>query len=152
MSFLYTIMSFLLDIPILLPLFALIVVYISTRFTYKFTNGTKNSIIIFSILILVIFYLIAVPWFFNYDLLGISGIWQNVGTMIPGGHVSKTPRDFMINTGILNFDYALENTTMTVIGIFLFAMYPVVYYYSLLLGHFLFGWHEKQTGLIGLFQ
>ena len=130
-------MSFLLD-PFLLVLCGAVIVWLRNRWLYRVTpHATK----ILGLLTVLLFWVVAGSLYLN--LGWFDGIWLWTGRAVNG-------RDFMINSGLFQFEYVYTIGLIDAIAFILFGLYPLWLYCGVFLGYLLFGRHEGQTGMIGL--
>ncbi|MFH1539884.1 MAG: hypothetical protein ABIH66_13105, partial [bacterium] len=76
-----------------------------------------------------------------FDLPWIEWMWRMCG--------AESGRDWMINSGVFNFDYKNVSEAGHLFCGFMFALYPLWLYVGLHLGRFIFGRHERQDGALG---
>lgn len=139
-------MSFIIDTFLLIGCGAL-VVYISVRFLLK-RFQFRHWIPLLAVMVLMVFWLIAGALYLDiidFPFLGDAGrgnhfMW-NSGCELIG---LKAFVDASVPT------YTDLFGAMNVFAIFLFALYPLWLYIGILIGYFLFGRTEKQTGIVGL--
>ncbi len=130
-------MSFLVD-PLLLVVCGALIIWLHNRLLHRVTHRAKTFLATFT---LIIFWFIAGSMYLN--LGWFDWAWQWIGQAASG-------RDFMINSGLFNFEYANTAGLIDTVALILFILYPVWLYCGIFLGYFLFGRHERQTGMIGL--
>lgn len=130
-------MSFLID-PFLLIGCGALIVWLRNRWLYKLTRHATK---VLGVVTIVLFWVIAGSLYLN--LGWFDWIWMWTGRAVNG-------RDFMINSGVFQFEYVSTVGLIDGIALLLFAVYPFWLYCGVFLGYLLFGHHEKQTGLVGL--
>jgi hypothetical protein len=130
-------MSFLID-PFLLIGCGALIVWLRNRWLYKLTRHATK---VLGVITIVLFWVIAGSLYLN--LGWFDWIWLWTGRAVNG-------RDFMINSGVFQFEYISTVGLIDGIAILLFAVYPFWLYCGVFFGYLLFGHHEKQTGLVGL--
>ena len=130
-------MSFLLD-PLLLLVCGALIVLLRNRILWRVTRRATK---VLGALALILFWVVAGSLYL--DLHWFDWIWTWFFRASNG-------TDFMINSGIFHFDYTRTYCIDTV-AIVLFALYPLWLYCGVFIGKLLFGRHEGQTGLVGLF-
>ena len=130
-------MSFLVD-PLLLVVCGALIVWLHNRLLHRVTQHAKIFLAAFT---LIMFWVVAGSMYLN--LSWFDWVWQWMGQAASG-------RDFMINSGVFNFEYASTAGLIDTVALILFLLYPVWLYCGIFLGYFLFGRHERQTGMIGL--
>ena len=130
-------MSFLID-PFLLLVCGAVIVWLRNRWLYRVTpHATK----VLGALTVVGFWVVAGSLYLN--LGWFDWIWLWTGRAVSG-------RDFMINSGVFAFEHILTPGLIDLLAWVMFALYPVWLYCGVVLGYFLFGRHEGQTGIVGL--
>ncbi len=130
-------MSFLLD-PFLLVLCGAVIVWLRNRWLYRVTpHATK----VLGVMTVLLFWVVAGSLYLN--LGWFDGIWLWTGRAVNG-------RDFMINSGLFQFEYVYTIGLIDAIALILFGLYPLWLYCGVFLGYLLFGRHEGQTGMVGL--
>ena len=130
-------MSFLID-PILLVVCGAFIVWVRNRWLYRVTRHATK---VLGIITIILFWTIAGSLYLN--LGWFDGLWLWTGRAVNG-------RDFMINSGVFQFEYVNTMGLIDAVALMLFAIYPLWVYCGIFLGYLLFGRHEKQTGIVGL--
>jgi hypothetical protein len=131
-------MSFLLD-PLLLLGCGALIVLLRNRLLYRVTRRATK---VLGALTLVLFWVVAGSLYLNLGWFDWVWTWLFRGTC---------GRDFMINSGVFHFDYVNTAECVDTIALLLFAIYPLWLYCGVFIGKLLFGRHERQTGIVGLF-
>lgn len=132
-----TYMSFLLD-PVLLIFCGIVIVWLGNRWLFRLTRHSRK---VLGLVTICLFWFIAGSLYLNLGWFDWMWLWT--GRAING-------RDFMINSGLFRFEFVNTAGFIDLIGLFLFAIYPLWLYVGYFLGYLLFGQHERQTGMIGL--
>ena len=127
--------SFLLD-PFLLFIIGIVLVAVASR---GLKWRLKWFIFAASLIVLIIFWVCSVSLYF--DLPWIEWMWRMCG--------AESGRDWMINSGVFNFDYRNVSEAGHVFCGFMFALYPIWLRCGLHIGYILFGRHERQDGMLG---
>ncbi|MFX0168907.1 MAG: hypothetical protein ACFE89_06040 [Candidatus Hodarchaeota archaeon] len=130
-------MSFLLD-PFLLVVCGALIVWLRNRLLYRVTRQATK---VLGVVTVILFWGIAGSLYLNLGWFDWMWLWT--GRAVSG-------RDFMINSGLFQFEYVNTVGVIDSIAFILFAFYPLWLYWGVFLGYLLFGRHEKQTGLVGL--
>lgn len=130
-------MSFLLD-PFLLIGCGALIVLLRNRLLYRVTRRATK---VLGALTLILFWIVAGSLYL--DLHWFDWLWT---WLVPG----SSGTDFMVNSGIFHFNSTRTGWVDT-IALLLFALYPLWLYCGVFIGKLLFGRHERQTGLVGLF-
>ena len=130
-------MSFLLD-PFLLVLCGAVIVLLRNRVLYRLTRHANK---VLGVLVVLLFWVVAGSMYLN--LGWFDWLWLWTGRAVNG-------RDFMINSGIFQFEFVNTAGLIDVVAVGLFVLYPVWLYVGVFIGYLLFGQHEKQTGMVGL--
>jgi len=131
-------MSFLLD-PLLLLGCGALIVLLRNRLLYRVTRRATK---VLGALTLVLFWVVAGSLYLN--LGWFDWVWTSLFRGTSG-------RDFMINSGIFHFESVNTAGCIDAIAVLLFAIYPLWLYCGVFVGKLLFGRHERQTGIVGLF-
>ncbi len=132
--------SFLLD-PFLLIIAGIIVAYIAAQFAKNFFSRRK-IVRILGVATMVIFWGVSASLYFN--LPALSWIWKIIG--------ARSGTDWMLNSGVFNFEFTNLPAATNVIAGFLFALYPLWLVLGMKLGTILFGAQKGQKGLVGLLR
>lgn len=130
-------MSFLID-PVLLVVCGALIVWLRNRWLYRVTRHATK---VLGGITIILFWVIAGSLYLN--LGWFDWLWLWTGRAVNG-------RDFMINSGVFQFEYVNTVGLIDTVALALFAIYPLWLYCGVFLGYLLFGRHEKQTGLVGL--
>ena len=130
-------MSFLID-PLLLVVCGAFIVWLHNRLLHRVARRARIFLAVFT---LITFWVVAGSMYLN--LSWFDWVWQWIGQAASG-------RDFMINSGLFNFEYVNTAGFIDTVALILFLLYPVWLYCGIFLGYFLFGRHERQTGMVGL--
>jgi hypothetical protein len=132
--------SFLID-PILLVVAGIIVAYIAAQLAKNFFSRRK-IVFAFELATLAVFWGVSVPLYLNFPAFG--WIWKLVG--------ASSGTDWMLNSGVFNFEFINPSAATNLIAGFLFALYPLWLILGVKFGTILFGAEKGQKGLIGLFR
>lgn len=130
-------MSFLID-PFLLILCGAIIVGLRNRLLFRVTHRANEFL---ATMTLMIFWIVGGSLYLNMGWF--DWMWQWTGQSVSG-------RDFMINSGIFQFEYVNTFGLVDNVALCLFLLYPAWLYCGIFLGYILFGRHERQTGIVGL--
>ena len=123
--------SFLID-PFLLVALGGLVVYVSGKLVLK-GMVRRLLVIVLCVLTLGIFYVCSVSLYLDSPWIG--WMWRLCG--------AETGRDWMLNSGVLHFDYVNTPVYGHLIGGALFVLYPVWLYGGILLGEHWFDRAER---------
>jgi len=113
-------------------------VWLRNRWLYRLSHHATK---ILGIVTILLFWIVAGSLYLN--LGWFDWMWQWTGRAVNG-------RDFMINSGVFQFEYLNTAGLIDFIALFLFLLYSLWLYLGIFLGYLLFGQHERQTGMVGL--
>ena len=128
--------SFLLD-PFLLFLIGLIIVWINVRVLMK--TGRSYLCHLF-LLTLALFWSISISLYLNLP-------WTDWMAKLCG---AENGRDWMLNSGVFNFEFKSPSEITLLISGFLFATYPLWLFIGVQVGYMLFGRKPTHKGFISL--
>lgn len=125
--------SFLID-PFLLVALGALIVYVSVKpLAERFK--ARTFVVVLYAATLAIFYVCSISLYL--DLAWIAWMWKLCG--------AESGLDFMLNSGVLHFDYTAPTVLTHVIAVVLFALYPLWLYLGICLGRRMWDTGTRET-------